>query len=102
MKVVGTIKNAAGEVIATVNQVLTVPLTIGQATCEILVLDIGPIHLDLLGLVIDISPISIDITAVPGPGNLLGNLLCAIAHLLDDGSTNALARLLNRLLGLLG
>ena len=48
--------------------------------------------------------IVLDITAVPGPGNLLGNLLCAVAGLLDGGnaSGNAIANLLNRLLGLLG
>lgn len=54
-----------------------------QASCSILNLDIGPINLDLLGLLVDISPISIDITALRGPGNLLGNLLCALAGLLD-------------------
>ena len=63
-----------------------VPITdIPVATCEILVLQTGPIHLDLLGLVIDVSAITILITAEPGPGNLLGNLLCAIAGLLDRG-----------------
>lgn len=53
------------------------------AVCDVLNLDIGRITLDLLGLVIDIAPISIDITAVSGPGNLLGNLLCALVGLLD-------------------
>ena len=51
--------------------------------CTILTLDLGPLHLDLLGLVIDLAPINLDITAVPGAGNLLGNLLCAVAGLLD-------------------
>jgi hypothetical protein len=51
--------------------------------CNILFLRIGRIHLDLLGLVVVIEPIEIDVTAVPGPGNLLGNLLCAVAGLLD-------------------
>src|SRR5215208_5734954 len=40
--------------------------------CEILDLDIGRIHLDLLGLVVNIAPIHINVTAVPGAGNLLG------------------------------
>jgi len=67
--------------------------------CEILELDIGPIHLDLLGLVIDIAPIRIDITAESGPGNLLGNLLCALAGLLDPGPgpLAAIIRLLNQI-----
>ena len=72
--------------------------------CSILNLDLGPLNLDLLGLVIDLAPVSLDITAVPGAGNLLGNLLCAVAGLLD-GPGNALggiAALLNRLLTGLG
>jgi hypothetical protein len=56
-----------------------------QASCDILDLDIGAIHLDLLGLVVDLAPIHLDITALGGAGNLLGNLLCAVAGLLDPG-----------------
>lgn len=51
--------------------------------CPILTLDLGPLFLDLLGLEIDLSRIELDITAVAGPNNLLGNLLCAIVGLLD-------------------
>lgn len=51
--------------------------------CPILTLDIGEIFLDLLGLQVETSEIQIDITAVAGEGNLLGNLLCAVASLLD-------------------
>jgi hypothetical protein len=51
--------------------------------CDILFLDIGPIFLDLLGLQVDLSQITLDIDAVAGPGNLVGNLLCAVAGLLD-------------------
>jgi hypothetical protein len=69
------------------------------ASCDILTLDIGAIFLDLLGLQVDIAPISVDITAVPGAGNLLGNLLCAVAGLLDGPSP--LAGLIDRLLGLI-
>jgi hypothetical protein len=62
---------------------------------------IGPIDLNLLGLMVHTNQIVIDITAQAGPGNLLGNLLCAVAHLLDsNASGNALANLLNHLLGL--
>lgn len=52
-------------------------------SCSILSLDLGPLFLDLLGLQVDLSPITLDITAVAGPGNLLGNLLCAVTGLLD-------------------
>jgi hypothetical protein len=83
----------------------TAPIQDLQVTgsCSILTLDLGPLHLDLLGLVVDLAPVHLDITAVPGAGNLLGNLLCAVAGLLDhNGSLTGLAALLNRLLTGLG
>lgn len=57
----------------------------GGDLCALLDLELGPIHLNLLGLNVDTSPICLLIAAEPGPGNLLGNLLCGIAGLLDDG-----------------
>lgn len=54
-----------------------------QAECQILFLELGPLFLDVLGLQVDLSQIVLDITAVSGAGNLLGNLLCAVAGLLD-------------------
>jgi hypothetical protein len=76
----------------------------GAGRCQILDLDLGPIFLDLLGLEVDLSAIELDITAVRGAGNLLGNLLCAVAGLLDgDGGLgnllNNLLRGINRILG---
>src|SRR3954447_13811078 len=53
------------------------------AACQILNLVLGPLHLNLLGLVIDLNQVILNITAQPGDGNLLGNLLCAVAGLLD-------------------
>jgi len=41
----------------------------------ILNLPIGPVGLDLLGALVETSAIDVTITATPGPGNLLGNLL---------------------------
>src|SRR5687768_11446184 len=71
--------------------------------CEILTLDLGPLDLDVLGLVVELSAIELDITAVPGPGNLLGNLLCAVAGLLDNGGPlQGITALLDRLLAGLG
>jgi hypothetical protein len=64
-------------------------------TCPILDLDIGAIHLDLLGLVVDLAPVHLDITAQSGAGNLLGNLLCALVNLLNGGG---LATLIQNLL----
>jgi hypothetical protein len=71
--------------------------------CDILNLDLGPLNLDVLGLVVDLSDVQLDITAVPGAGNLLGNLLCAVAGLLDRGGPLlGLSSLLNRVLTGLG
>ena len=74
-----------------------------QQACDILNLVLGPLHLDLLGLVVDLNQVVLAITAQPGPGALLGNLLCAITGLLDAGSLGTLVvNLLNQLVGLLG
>jgi hypothetical protein len=75
-------------------------LTRSAATgaCQLLHLALGPINLNLLGLVLTTSPITIDLTAASGPGNLLGNLLCSVAHLLDNnGPLTAVQALLNRI-----
>ncbi len=99
-----TLRNAAGTVIGSVtNLPIDLPLIGSQPapSCRILDLTLGPLHLDLLGLIIDLNQVHLTITAQPGPGNLLGNLLCGVAHLLDsNANVNTLARLLNRLLGL--
>jgi hypothetical protein len=94
----GTVSDAAG-VVGTVVRTITIPVVVGEATCEILHLDLGPLSLDLLGLQIDLSRIVLDITAQAGAGNLLGNLLCAVANLLNDPS--GLSRILNSILDLL-
>lgn len=96
----GTVTTAAGVVVGTILKTILIPVTIGQTTCEILHLDLGPLSLDLLGLQIDLSRIVLDITAQTGAGNLLGNLLCAVANLLNDPS--GLAKLLNSILAILG
>lgn len=70
--------------------------------CGILDLTLGPLDLNLLGLRIQLSQIDLQITAIPG-GGLLGDLLCAIADLLNPlGSLRQIVRLLNQLLALLG
>lgn len=57
------------------------------ADCDVLHLNLGPLDLNLLGLQIDLAEVVLDIVAQPGAGNLLGNLLCAVAGLLDPGSS---------------
>lgn len=47
-----------------------------------------------------VDKIVIDLDAQSGPGNLLGNLLCAIAGLLDGGGLlTQIVNLLNQILG---
>jgi hypothetical protein len=69
------------------------------ATCRILDLVLGPLDLDLLGLKIHLNRVVLNIVAESGPGNLLGNLLCAIAGLLDG--TPALQEVLDAIVDLL-
>lgn len=54
------------------------------AACPILDLSLGPIDLNLLGLRVQTSPICLEITAYDG-GGLLGDLLCSVANLLQQG-----------------
>ena len=81
---------------------LIFPVAVTSPTCPILHLDLGPLNLDVLGLVVDLNEVVLDITAVGGAGNLLGNLLCAVANLLNPGSLTDLVALLNQILDLLG
>ena len=68
------------------------------AGCDILLLDLGPLHLDLLGLEVDLAQVVLDITATAGAGNLLGNLLCAVVHLLDGPALfSSIVNLLDRI-----
>ena len=73
--------------------------------CEVLDLVLGPLDLNLLGLQVHLDRVHLNITAVPGAGELLGNLLCAVAGLLDSsqlGNLGAvLTNLLNAILGIL-
>jgi hypothetical protein len=77
-----------------------------QAICEVLHLELGPLHLNLLGLIVDLNQVVLDITA-DSAGGLLGSLLCSVAGLLGGGQplqqiVNQLVTLLNTILGALG
>jgi hypothetical protein len=70
-------------------------------TCSILHLVLGPLDLNLLGLHVHLNRVVLDITAIPGAGNLLGNLLCAVAGLLDGSALGPIATALQNLLAAL-
>ena len=110
--VTGTLVDENGISTAVIRTV-TLPVSTGGSTtaaaapaaliaCDILHLELGPLDLDLLGLVVHLDKVVLDIDAVPGAGNLLGNLLCAITNLLNGGGPlSVIADLLNQLLDLL-
>jgi hypothetical protein len=95
--VINSVTNNAGNLVANATVLghnvpiplnLTVPA--GQsatATTQILNLHVAPIDLNLLGLEVKTSEICLNISATSGNGNLLGNLLTDIAHLLDNGTS---------------
>jgi len=61
---------------------LTVPVTAVAAqvpTCQVLDLTVGPLNVDLLGLIVDLKKVHLTITATPG-GGVLGNLFCGLAN----------------------
>jgi hypothetical protein len=79
---------------------IDISLVPGQfaGTCPVLDLRLGPINVNLLGLVIQTSPICLTITALSG-GGLLGDLLCQVGQLLQAGIP--LGQILNGVGGIL-
>ena len=100
-KLTGTLKNRK---VSRSNVAIPAALTgndgasAAQAACDILHLTLGPLDLNLLGLRVQLNQVKLDITAVPGAGNLLGNLLCALTGILDqNGLLGQLGQLSNGL-----
>jgi len=80
--------------------------TVTGPTTNILNLSVGPVDLNLLGLGVhldncDDGPVTVSISAQAGSGNLLGNLLSGVAHLLDSPG-NPLGGILSHLNQILG
>lgn len=103
----GTLTDANGSTLGTVSRTATIPVNTTNAAaapagCGILNLVLGPLNLNLLGLVVTLNQVHLTITAVPGAGNLLGNLLCSVVGLLNGGGTlSEISALLNSILALL-
>ncbi len=115
----GTLTDSTGDALGSVFKSVSIPVTnVGTAaagagrvstmaitpavTCDVLHLELGPLDLDLLGLVVHLDQIVLDIDAESGGGNLLGNLLCAVVSLLDGpAALSEIANLLNQILDLL-
>ena len=110
----GTFTGSLGGVDDTFKKAVTIPVSKAPAapvaeaqdvealaTCQVLNLLLGPLDLNLLGRRVQLNQVDLDITAVEGPGNLLGNLLCGVASLLDAPSTPALNDIIADLLDLI-
>jgi hypothetical protein len=80
----------------------SMPAAAALGSCPILNLVLGPLDLNLLGLQVHLDKVVLNIVAQSGAGALLGNLLCAVAGLLDQaGILGQLSDLLNQILGIL-
>jgi len=78
------------------------PASAALGSCDILNLVLGPLDLNVLGLEVHLKQVVLDVVAVTGAGNLLGNLLCAVAGLLDGaGLLSQISALLNQILAAL-
>lgn len=105
----GQLTDANGNSVGSVSKTITAPVdtnasnaTHAALACNVLNLVLGPLNLNVLGLVVTLNQIHLNINAVPGAGNLLGNLLCDVAGLLNGGGAlSQIAALLNQILGLL-
>lgn len=97
----GTLTDSLGNVVGTISQAVTLPVSNISATCQVLHLELGPLDLNLLGLMVHLDKVVLDITAQQG-GGLLGDLLCSLSDLLSNNSPlSSVARLLNNVLRLL-
>jgi hypothetical protein len=108
-----TMRRANGDVVGRPSKTVSIPVknaftgagkTSAARNCQVLDLVLGPLDLNLLGLKVHLNRIVLHIVATSGAGALLGNLICAIAGLLDGTSLLdrlRLANVLNRILGVL-
>jgi hypothetical protein len=108
----GTLTSANGTSLGSVSQSVTLPVVTpssagsaaaaapAAASCNVLDLVLGPLNLNLLGLVVTLNQVHLNITAVPG--ELLGTLLCDVAGLLNGGGPlSSIVSLLNQILAAL-
>lgn len=91
--------NTAGGITSAITSFTMPANVLATSTCDVLNLQLGPLHLSLLGLNIDLNQINLNITANPA-GGLLGQLLCSLAGG-GNGNGNAVQQLVNLLNGLL-
>ena len=102
-----TLTGGLTQVLDEVFEQLTRSDALQAASCTVLSLAIGPLELNLLGLVVELDdcnggPVTLDITAIPG-GGLLGDLLCNLANVLNgSGAQTAILALLRNIATIIG
>jgi hypothetical protein len=89
--ITGLLNGALGQLTAPTSLagVTSTAATATAPAVNVLHLALGPVDLNLLGLTVGLDncangPVTVDITAQPGPGNLLGNLIGGLTHVLDS------------------
>ena len=108
LQALGTLDRFLNGLTSVLNQVfdrITSDSSLAGASCSVLSLAVGPLDLNLLGLVVELDdcnngPVTVDITAIPG-GGLLGDLLCSLAGRNNLGNPPA-QRLLAEIIRLIG
>jgi hypothetical protein len=76
--------------------------TNGAQASQVLQLNLNPLNVNLLGLQVQTSRITVTVSAQPGQGALLGNLLSDVSHLLNlTGVNSALNNVLGNVVTLL-
>jgi hypothetical protein len=83
-----TLANSASLSVAGVGTGGVLGSPVSTTPVPVLTAHVAPVHLDLLGAVVDTSPIDLSITANPGNGQVLGNVVAALGHLLDTAPKN--------------
>lgn len=68
----------SGNLLGTTATITSQQQAAAGAVCPILDLVLGPLHLDLLGLIVDLNQVHLSITADPN-GGILGSLFCSLA-----------------------
>ncbi|MFC4783938.1 hypothetical protein ACT8ZV_05655 [Nocardioides sp. MAHUQ-72] len=110
-KLRATMTRGSGHVVGTTTKTVSLRVkkaegqslrTAAAGSCDVLNLVLGPLDLDLLGLQVHLDKVVLKIVAASGAGNLLGNLLCAVAGLLDqNGLLTQVSQILNSILAIL-
>ncbi len=82
--------------------ILSPPITPTTGVTQLLTLNVNPLDINLLGLEVQTSDIEVTVSAQPGDGKLLGNVLAAAGNLINfQGASKALNTVLDNVVSLL-